>query len=141
MMGRIFWCATAMILATIAGCEQGRICYCPEGGCDQCSSSSPASTAIPLPSGVASVSTVTTDAPCSATLQSIAIDGLDSEYSTTDRILVSRIGPGWCTVYVVFTSGATAFAKVKFAAISGACGCSLGANDVALEPVDASAGQ
>ena len=114
----------AVLVAMVAGCSYE--CHCPSDGCFNCSSTSPALTAIPIQSDASSVLSASADSPCSATFQGSA-----------DRVLVSRVGPGSCTVRVLFSGGATQVAQVRFTAASGPCGCSFVGNASALEPPDA----
>jgi hypothetical protein len=116
----------ALLLLLLAGCNSYE-CNCPANGCFNCSASSSAETSIPILSDATTVSSATADAPCTATFQAAG-----------DQVLVSRLGPGSCVVWVVSSSGTTEVSQVKFSAISGACGCYLGGSASPLEPVDAS---
>jgi len=122
-MVKSFLCAT-VVLAAISGCKSEE-CNCPAGGCDNCSSSSPANAAIPV-SVDASIASVTADSSCSAMLQ-----------ADLDRILVSHFGQGSCTVRIVLSGGVAEIAQVRFTAVSGGCGCYLAGNVSSLEPTDA----
>jgi hypothetical protein len=117
-------CAT-VVLAAIAGCKSEE-CNCPGDGCNNCSSSSPANAAIPVPVDASGVASVTTDSSCSAMLQ-----------ADLDRVLVSRLGPGSCTVRILLSGGGAEVAQVGFTAVSGACGCYLAGNVSSVESTDA----
>lgn len=112
----------ATLLAWGVGCTYE--CHCPADGCFNCSSTSPAEATIPVQADAASVLSASTDSPCSATVQALAV-------------LVSRAGSGSCTVRVVFTGGRMEVSQVRFSAVSGPCGCSLVGNVSGLEPMDA----
>ncbi len=120
----------AAIIAAIGGCDTTG-CHCPAGGCDNCSSISNAETVVtPVLSDIGSISGVSADAPCSASLQ-----------NGGDRILINRLGPGACTVHVVLSNAVTEAATVTFSPVSAACGCYLGASAAMFGPVDASPSQ
>jgi hypothetical protein len=119
-----FLYATVM-LAAIAGCKSEN-CSCPTDTCNSCSSTSPANAAIPVPVDAAGVESVTADNSCSAMLQ-----------ADLDRVLVSHLGPGSCTVRILLSGGGVEVAQVGFTAVSGACGCYLAGNVSSLESTDA----
>lgn len=123
-MRKAILCVVVVLMAAVAGCAGGR-CNCPASGCDNCSSSSSASTAIYILSDAVSVSGIAADSPCSATFD-----------SSPDRVLVSRLGPGACTVRISYSSGVTDIFDAQFTPVSGGCGCYLAAN-TSLEPKDA----
>ena len=120
-------CAGLVVLLALAGCNTSG-CKCPASGCDNCSASSSASAVISLSSDAASVSGVSADSPCSATLD-----------ATLDRVLVSRLGPGACTVQIVLGSGVTEVSHVQFTPTSGGCGCYLAQSASPFQPTDAAA--
>ena len=122
-MVKSFVCA-AVVLAAISGCKSEE-CNCPADGCNNCSSSSPANAAIPVSVDASSVASVSADSSCSAMLQ-----------ADLGRILVSHVGPGSCTVGILFSDGVAEAAQVRFTAVSGGCGCYLAGNVSSLEPAD-----
>jgi hypothetical protein len=123
-MKKVLSCVAVVLMAAVAGCAGGR-CNCPASGCDNCSSSSPASTGIYILPDAVSVSGVAVDSPCSATFD-----------QSSGRISVSRLGPGECTVRITYSSGVTDVDHVQFTPTTGGCGCYL-AGSTSLEAKDA----
>lgn len=123
-MVKSFLCAT-VVLAFMAGCKSEE-CNCPADGCNNCSSSSPANAAIPVPVDASGVASVTADSSCSAMLQ-----------ADLARVLVSHLGPGSCAVTILLNGGGAEVAQVRFTAVTGGCGCYLAASVSSLESTDA----
>jgi len=120
----------ALLALTLGSCSSAsHVCHCPEGGCDQCSSSSQAIGGVTLGASFPAVATASTDKPCSAEYQPSA-----------SRILVSRTGEGVCDVRVQFIDGTSYASRITFTKMSGPCGCSLGSAAGVLAPTDAGAG-
>jgi len=113
-----------ILMAAVAGCT-GAPCNCPASGCDNCSANSTGWAAFYVVPDAGGVSRLDADSPCSAT------------FDTTERMLVSRLGPGECIVRISYGDGVTFVFQVQFTAVVGGCGCYLAANSTLVGPVDA----
>jgi hypothetical protein len=121
-MGKTILFTAIALLTAVASCT-GTGCKCPASGCDNCSSSSTGYAVFYVLPDAGGVSSLTADSSCSAT------------FETTDRMTVSRLGPGACTVRISYGDGATYTFHVEVTPEQGGCGCYL-SSTITLESMD-----